>query len=780
VISRRSAFSLALSLAAFAAAGAQSGTITIAADTATTTNIAPGAKFTVPVIVDMSAANGLNVASLTTRINWTPARLTLDSIHSTGAGFDFLTSTLGAGTATVAGFGAHGTTATTTIAVMYFTAGSGAAGSRVSLTPTVAGNESGTSITSHVAARNLDVCVAPQTPWGDANGDGVVDIIDAQQAARNGVQLSVSSPASIGTGDVTADGNTDIVDAQQIASYVVGLSVNPGSRLGQITSLIPAIASVTVQPISPDLGIGQTAQLLAVPADANGAPLVGCTSLSWNSTNTATATVDPNGILTALASGSSTITATTFNGSVGSASLTVSSPISTLTISRDTATIHLGEVLALTATARDQGGSVMSVPITFTSSDSSIATIPSVGQVGQVTSLNVGLVTITARSQGKTASTTIQVAPRAENSLASGDDFSCMLSVTGAAYCWGGNASSQLGDGSTTGHNTPVAIVAPSSLRFTQIIAADKGACALSTTQAVYCWGARFPTSTFTNPFLSSGTLKVKTMAGWGSGTDGGICMIDVSDVAYCSGDGSRGQMGAGFPAVSNSQPSPVSGGLQFQSLTASVNSVCALSGTSAYCWGNDVYNQLGSATPGFQPTPEPVIGGLSFASIVSGRSLTCGVAPGGAGYCWGTGFYGGDGDGNITQEARETPTAITGGLILKGLWGQAGSRDVSASCGLTLDGTAYCWGSNSSGQLGTMANLGPIVCATGPCTGTPQLVATQSKFVTLRPGGEHACGITVDHTVLCWGLNSTGQLGDGSVTNRATPVLVVGGVRVP
>jgi alpha-tubulin suppressor-like RCC1 family protein len=96
----------------------------------------------------------------------------------------------------------------------------------------------------------------------------------------------------------------------------------------------------------------------------------------------------------------------------------------------------------------------------------------------------------------------------------------------------------------------------------------------------------------------------------------------------------------------------------------------------------------------------------------------------------------------------------------------------------LTADGTAYCWGSNTSGQLGTSDPLPN--CGLGPCSASPKPVDTPARFVTLQPGGAHACGITTDHRVLCWGNNAAGQLGNGLMTNAPTPVEVAGNLRVP
>ena len=551
-----------------------------------------------------------------------------------------------------------------------------------------------------------------------------------------------------------------------------------------MASLVPTVTGVYIQPGTLDVGVGHSMQLLAVPVDAGGTPLVGCTPLNWATTDSSIAIVDVNGIVSGGAIGAATITATAIDGTQGTLALTVSDPIATLTMSRDTATIHLGEQLVLSAVARGAGGSTLATPITFSSSDPSIATVSST--TGQVTGLNVGPVTITATAQGKTATTNVQISPLAVNALATGDDFSCVLSVAGAAYCWGSDSTFQLGDGRTINRNAPVPVAVSSSLRFTQLIAASKGVCALSTTQTVYCWGARYQSTPFQGPAQVSGSLQVKSMAGWGSNSDGGLCMTDVAGTTHCIGDGSRGQMGTGHIHDNDFlTDSPVSGG-PFESITAGPFVVCGVAAQLAYCWGqNSIYGGLGTGNWSDSSLPVPVAGGLRFLSVAAGRSVTCGVDTNHAGYCWGTGIYGNDGDGDPFFASHLAPNLIVpsttdGALSFQGVW-PGPTRDVSPTCGLTLDGTAYCWGANASGQLGTTTTI-PTSCGppAGPCIGSPVPVTTTSKFVTLRPGGEHVCGITTDHVVLCWGSNVAGQLGDGSNTQRQTPVAIAGSVRVP
>lgn len=127
------------------------------------------------------------------------------------------------------------------------------------------------------------------------------------------------------------------------------------------------------------------------------------------------------------------------------------------------------------------------------------------------------------------------------------------------------------------------------------------------------------------------------------------------------------------------------------------------------------------------------------------------------------------------TESAPTTPQAIVAAAAALAFW-QVSAGQFHA-CGVTTDNETYCWGLNSSGQLGVGTNTGPEGCANGigttsPCSTRPVLVAGGHRFRQLSAGANHTCAVTPDYRAYCWG---SGGIGDGTVESF-TPVAVAGG----
>lgn len=202
---------------------------------------------------------------------------------------------------------------------------------------------------------------------------------------------------------------------------------------------------------------------------------------------------------------------------------------------------------------------------------------------------------------------------------------------------------------------------------------------------------------------------------------------------------------------------------LVFASVTAGSASTCAVKeGGTAYCWGRNRRGQLGDSTVGEDRLlPVPVAGSIEFREVSAGHSHTCGISVDGTSYCWGWGLNGRLGDG--TETDRLTPWPVDGGPFESI---HAGGR---FTCGLHPTGEASCWGDNRWGSVGDGTNMDRYV---------PTRVAGGLTFTHVEMGGVHACGLVADGTAYCWGRNDFGELGDGTLTDHSMPVAVGGDLR--
>lgn len=343
-----------------------------------------------------------------------------------------------------------------------------------------------------------------------------------------------------------------------------------------------------------------------------------------------------------------------------------------------------------------------------------------------------------------------------------GSNFTCAVAYTGAAFCWGTNGNGQMGNGGTASSSVPVAVAG--GLSFAQVSAGTFNACGVTTDGTAYCWGynggGRNGNGTgggnSLSPTAVAGDLRFRSVS---VGADH-ACGVATDNRAYCWGTNGNGRTGNGVSTGVSFSPVAVAGDLLFASISAGNLHTCAvaLDGTG-YCWGENAGGQLGDGTTGMHATPVAVAGNHTFTSISAGGSHSCGVTSDAGTLCWGTGLFGQLGTG-VMNDVRLTPTALQNaapGMTLA----SAGS---DYSCAAT-DTAAYCWGLNSSGQLGT-----------GNTTNSAQPVAVRlaSPVVLVSAGTTHSCGVVPSESaVYCWGFNASGQLGNGTTVSSPVPVRV-------
>jgi len=172
----------------------------------------------------------------------------------------------------------------------------------------------------------------------------------------------------------------------------------------------------------------------------------------------------------------------------------------------------------------------------------------------------------------------------------------------------------------------------------------------------------------------------------------------------------------------------------------------------------------LAAAAPSLAgATSSPFAVHLTFTAVSAGWSHTCGVTMSGAAYCWGSNSSGELGDGSTTAHA--SPAPVAGGLRFAEVVTGAGNENYT--CGVTTGGTAYCWGSNRYGGLGDGTTVGHT---------SPAPVVGGLSFASLS-AGTTTCGVTTGGSAYCWGFNAFGQRGDGTNSSVTAPQAVAGGL---
>ncbi len=353
--------------------------------------------------------------------------------------------------------------------------------------------------------------------------------------------------------------------------------------------------------------------------------------------------------------------------------------------------------------------------------------------------------------------------------ITTGGDYTCALLSTGGVMCWGWNLFGQLGNGTTTDPLAPVEVLGLTN-GVAAIAAGGYHTCALTTAGGVKCWGdndvgqlgdgspmnCHMPVDV---SGLSSGMTAVAA-GGWHT------CALTAAGGVKCWGWNIYGQLGDGT-TTDRLTPVDVSG------LSSGVTAIavggyhtCALTAAGGVkCWGSIT----GDGTGDYSDTPVDVSdlssgvtaisAGGSFDSLAVGYGHTCALIYGGV-KCWGWNYFGQLGDG--TGMYRLTPVDVFG--LSSGV--TAISAGVEHTCAKIAAGGVKCWGRNDIGQLGdgTRENrLTPV-----------DVSGLSSEVATIFAGGFHTCAQPAAGGVKCWGSNSYGQLGDGTMTDHLTPVDVV------
>lgn len=258
-------------------------------------------------------------------------------------------------------------------------------------------------------------------------------------------------------------------------------------------------------------------------------------------------------------------------------------------------------------------------------------------------------------------------------SIVAGDATACGVTPSSQGLCWGDNALGQVGgDLGPTDVQSPLPLAG--SLAMRQISASRDFTCGVTTGGEAYCWGSNASGQlgnggaiTGNAGDLSRVPTKVVGGHAWRAVTTGDrfACGLTMAGAAYCWGH-NEARLGNGGTAAS-STPVAVSGGHVFTRLDAGRDFACGIAaGDAAFCWGANAEGQLGAgATAAATPSPVPiaVAGGLAFAELSAGDGEhACGITlDRQAVYCWGTNGVGQLGTGAVGTARTPAPVAVTG-----------------------------------------------------------------------------------------------------------------------
>ena len=306
----------------------------------------------------------------------------------------------------------------------------------------------------------------------------------------------------------------------------------------------------------------------------------------------------------------------------------------------------------------------------------------------------------------------------------------------------------------------------------------DAHSCAATVFDTVWCWGAngsgQLGNGSTTDSVLPvqagpDSALKDKYPLAVAAGR-AHTCVLALTEyletALYCWGDNGQGQLG---DSSLTSRSSPVQVAAQAYQVAVGRDHTCVVTEErTVSCWGRNDAGQLGIGTlSAAESTPQEVPGLTGIVDVSAGDDNTCAVDDDGEAWCWGSDSHGqlGDGGGAGTPQTSPAPVTMTG--VDEGfLRIDVGARHVCAVArGGDDDSTPqlYCWGDDSAGQLGNGGSAADASEPTAVSTGGKQ-------FLTVATGGDASCATTVTGTGYCWGGNADGRLGVGDTTDRSTP----------
>jgi alpha-tubulin suppressor-like RCC1 family protein len=358
---------------------------------------------------------------------------------------------------------------------------------------------------------------------------------------------------------------------------------------------------------------------------------------------------------------------------------------------------------------------------------------------------------------------------RVVTAICGAEAAACVVTSDGDVRCWG--LATGVGDGTTTDHVAPTKNTAGPAL---DVACGGQRACARRADGSVLCWGG---------PFTGDGSLGggdtptvVPALAGataLAMARDH-ACAVVAGGALVCWGFDREFELGAMAPQVCSYQqmtagcaPAPIAANVHdVIGVAAGIRHTCALhTNGDVECWGANDSGQLGDASQSARlPNGVAVLHGA--AQIAAGGETTCARMNDATVRCWGDGTFGQLGapaaPGGPCAACASTPQAVPGVRAVTQL-----AMGYDHVCALLQDGSLTCWGFADDGEL---AGAPTTMCGAFACAMSPETIPGVSGVTAIALGSASTYARLGDGTLVGFGANLHGQLGDGTEMNRSTP----------
>lgn len=344
------------------------------------------------------------------------------------------------------------------------------------------------------------------------------------------------------------------------------------------------------------------------------------------------------------------------------------------------------------------------------------------------------------------------VVPLAQNkveTISAGEKFACAITPQKTVKCWGRNAYGELGSG--LGNITNVK----------QISSGIWHTCLLTDAGAVKCWGYN-QNGQLGNGSTSNSSTPVDVI-GLGSGvkqiaSGQATCAITAQGGVKCWGLNSHGQLGNGNTGSSSAPVDVVGLTSGVKDIAVSVRHACAITAQETVkCWGWNNNGQLGDRSTQDSSLPVDVVGLTGIKQIATSNAYSCAVTAQDTVKCWGWNGEGNLGNGNTNSSA--IPVDVLNLTNVKKVAARVNNWHV---CALTNLGAVKCWGSGVAGELGRGSTASSAVPA--------DVLGLASGVKDITTGWSQSCALLESGTVMCWGWNGDGQLGNSGPEYQTSP----------